>query len=236
MMQKLEWTYLETLDYELAMRIQYTHVTRVGLGKNPRLFLLQHPPTVTLGRQANASNLRLSKEQYQKRGIEVALTKRGGDVTYHGPGQLVGYPVASLDELKLSVPEWVKRNARAVMAYLETLGIHSVWSDQHPGVWVGERKIAALGFHISKRISTHGFALNLQPDLSHFDTIIPCGLQKLGTTSVADLGIKVPGMETAASEIASLMARELGLDLGAQLDSREVLGEPLDEDAIVSVA
>lgn len=235
-MGKIDWTYLGVVDYELAMRIQYAHARRVGIGFTPRLFLMQHPPTVTLGRQADSSNLLLAEREYQSRGIKVIHAKRGGDVTYHGPGQLVGYPVVSLDMLRISVPEWVKSNAQAIVRFLEHHGVSSAWSDRHPGVWVDRKKIAAVGFHISKRISTHGIALNLDPDLTHFETIVPCGLRQLGTTSMADLEIKPPAMQAAAEELAFLLAERLGQRLGEYLDARRIFEESLNEEAIISVA
>lgn len=224
-MIRLDWTFLGRLDYRTALRLQYGHACKVAAGAGPLLFLLEHPPTVTLGRHADPSHLKLKMEEFVRRGIEVHRVKRGGDVTYHGPGQLVGYPVASLDSAACSLPDWVGGHARAIVRFLRGHGIHAEWSPGAPGVWVGREKIAALGFHISRRVSTHGFALNLDPDLSNFDTIIPCGLRDRGITSMRVLGAQVPSMEKAAAGIAGQVAKAFGWSLGAARQADRVLNE-----------
>ena len=235
-MIRLDWTFLGRLAYRTALRLQYGHARKVTAGAGPLLFLMEHPPTVTLGRHADPSHLKLKIEEFVRRGIEVHRVKRGGDVTYHGPGQLVGYPVASLDSAACTlntsrtakgaaVPGWVGGHARAIVGFLRNHGIDAEWSPGAPGVWVGREKIAALGFHISRRVSTHGFALNLDPDLSNFDTIIPCGLRDRGVTSMRALGAQVPSMENAAAEIAGLVAKAFGWSLGAAQPADRILNE-----------
>ncbi len=209
-MNRLDWVFLGSRPYRQALEIQYRHARRVASGAAPVLFLMEHPPTVTLGRQAERSNLGLPRSEYGRRGIGVFDTLRGGDVTFHGPGQLVGYPVGSLDAFGCSVPAWVRGHAAAIIEFLRSWGIDAEWSDTHPGAWVGEEKIAAFGFHISHRISTHGFALNMDTDLSFYKTIIPCGLRHLGVTSMASLISNAPLVEEAAREIAGLVAESFG--------------------------
>jgi lipoate-protein ligase B len=177
------------------------------------LLLLEHPPTITLGRSASPANLLVSEGQLAERGFSVFRVARGGDVTYHGPGQLVGYPIASLARIGCSVPEWVQGHAEAIVATLARFGVQSRWSDERPGVWVDGQKIAAVGFHLSRRISSHGFALNIAPDLSHYQTIVPCGLRGCGVTSLAELGIEPPALEDVARALASAIADRFDLEL-----------------------
>jgi len=227
-MVQLEWTFLGRVDYQVALRLQYVHAGRVASGANPRLFLLDHPPPITLGRSADRSHLRLTPEEYAAMGFGLPRSLRGGDGTYHGPGQLVGYPVASLDAAGCRVADWVRGHAEAIIGLLGMWGISASWSDVHPGIWVGRRKIAAVGFHISRRISTHGFALNLRPDLSHYDTIVPCGLSDPGVTSMERLGIDAPGMGEVAEALAGRIARRFGWRLGPALDAWSVISERRD--------
>ncbi len=224
-MNLLHWTFLGRVEYRTALRLQAGHARKVSTGAAPRLLLMEHPPTVTIGRHGDPANLKLGAEEFARRGIGLHRVKRGGDVTYHGPGQLVGYPVASLDSASCSVPGWVGGHAGAIVRFLRSHGIQAEWSPGFPGVWVDRKKIAALGFHIVRRVSTHGFALNLDPDLSNFDTIIPCGLRDRGVTSMRELGARPPSMEAAAAQIAGLVAEAFGWSLGAALHADRVLDE-----------
>jgi lipoyl(octanoyl) transferase len=200
------------------MQLQYDYAHKTAIF-GPRLFFMQHPPTVTLGRHADPASLKLNAREYACRGIEVIRVKRGGDVTFHGPGQLVGYPVASLDSASCSVPDWVRGHAQSIVRFLGCYGIRGIWSDTHPGVWVAKEKIAALGFHIFRRVSTHGFALNVKPDLSHFETIVPCGVKDLGITSMDQLGATAPDMQEASGLLAKLIADTFGWTLGERLSA-----------------
>lgn len=222
-MAPLDWTFLGRQAYRTALRLQYRQASRVAAGGAPLLIFLEHPPTITLGRHADASHLKLSSEELAARGIEVHRIKRGGDVTYHGPGQLVGYPVASLGSI--SVPRWVEGHAQAVVRFLQSHQVPATWSEENPGVWVGGEKIAALGFHISRRVSTHGFAVNIDPDLSHFNTIIPCGLRDRGVTSMRALGVQIPALGEAARQLAGMVAESFGWSLGAARQADRVLNE-----------
>ena len=228
-MATLHWIFLGRVPYPLGLSLQQAQASRVRAGADPILFLLEHPKTITLGRSADPGHLRLGEQELARRGFGVYRVARGGDVTYHGPGQLVGYPVAALPGGAGSVPRWVRAHAGALIAFLKDHGIDGTWSDLHPGVWVGREKIGALGFQISRGVSTHGFALNICPDLAHFDTIVPCGLSRMGVTSMAALGSRVPTLEEAAERVAFLVARQLGWTPGEALDSGEVLEEFADD-------
>jgi len=229
-MPRLDWTYLGTVSYRRALQLQYGYARQAELA-GPRVFFLQHPPTVTLGRQGDSSNLLLARSEYARRGIDVVRVLRGGDVTSHAPGQLLGYPVVSLNSAGCSVPKWVEGNARAIISFLEGYGIQASWSNAQPGVWVGRAKIAALGFHISRRVSTHGFALNIKTDLSIFDTIVPCGLRGFKTTSMLRLGVKCPSMDEASRMLAEQLARIFGWQLGENLPADRILEEVSDGDS-----
>ena len=151
----------------------------------------------------------------------------------HCRGQLVGYPITNLREIKYSVPAWVRGQASVIERFLRNHEIVAAWSDVHPGVWIGRKKIAALGFHISRGISTHGFALNINPDLSLFDTIVPCGLRHRQVTSMVEHTKKLPEIAEAASEIAGLMVETFGLARGCFICAEEILEEAAD-DAVIS--
>lgn len=215
------WTFLGLVDYQRGLAIQQAHAERVRLGSGgPVLFLQEHPATITLGRRASEENLLLTPDEYRARSIEVVRVLRGGDVTAHAPGQLVGYPVAALE---VSVPRWVRGHALALSRVLREYGIEARWSDTHPGLWVGEEKIAAVGFQLSRGVSLHGFALNVDTDLALFDTIVPCGLRNLGVTSMARQGVKV-AVEVLADKVAREVAREFSGQEPIRLPAQDFLG------------
>jgi lipoate-protein ligase B len=149
------------------------------------LLLLEHPPVITLGRRASMHDVFFSEAELQRRGIGVHKTTRGGLVTYHGPGQLVGYPIIKLRARGLTVPCYVRALELAIIAALAEIGIGADVRDGYVGVFTEQGKIAAIGVNQRHGITLHGFAVNLQPDLSHFDLINPCGIGDLGVTSVA---------------------------------------------------
>ncbi len=155
------------------------------------LFLLEHPPVITLGRGAKRKHLLWSPAKLEAAGISVHETERGGDVTYHGPGQLVVYPILSLTPDRQDVRRYVRSLEEAVIRTLSVFEIEAHHEPQWPGVWVGSAengdlaKIAALGVHISRWVTLHGFALNVDPDLTHFESIVPCGIHGARVTSMA---------------------------------------------------
>ncbi len=166
------------------------------------LLLLEHPPVLTLGRGAKAENVLFSREALRQSGVEVFETDRGGDVTYHGPGQLVGYPLLHLPPGKQDVRKYVRNLEEVLIRTLAGFGITAHREQKWPGVWVadskagGLRKIAALGVHLSRWYTRHGFALNIAPNLKHFDFIVPCGIKEAGVTSMqVELGTIPNGVE-----------------------------------------
>ena len=149
------------------------------------LLLLEHPPVVTLGRGARETSTPISPDDLRRRGIEVFEIERGGDVTYHGPGQLVGYPILDLQALKPDLHWYLRQLEEALIAALGSFGIAAGRNTGYTGVWTGGRKIASIGIHVRQWVTWHGFALNVTTDLSPFDLIVPCGIPNVVMTSVA---------------------------------------------------
>ena len=184
----LEVRDLGLIGYAEAMRLQDELVEARLRDEIPDTLLLQeHPPVITLGRRGSLSDVYLSSDDLRRRGIDVAQTTRGGLVTYHGPGQLVGYPIVRLRARSLTVPCYVRALELAIIDSLADVGIDSFIDEDHIGVWTSAGKIAAIGVAQRHGVTLHGFAVNLQPDLSHFALINPCGIGDLGVTSATEL-------------------------------------------------
>jgi lipoyl(octanoyl) transferase len=150
------------------------------------LVLLEHPPTYTRGRRSTPDELPMGEDWYRAQGIEVFDTDRGGRVTYHGPGQLVGYPVVSLRPYGDDVHEYIRRMERLVVSVLAAYGVGAGTIEGLTGVWTAEpRKIASIGIHVSRGVTTHGFAINVNNDLQPFEWVVPCGIDHCRMTSVA---------------------------------------------------
>ncbi|MGB9773521.1 MAG: lipoyl(octanoyl) transferase LipB [Bacteroidota bacterium] len=151
------------------------------------LLLVEHPHIYTIGRKGNLGHILLSKNELLKRGITVRNVDRGGDVTYHGPGQLVGYPIISLCNRYHDVHRYLRELEEVLIRTVRRFGIEAVRIPGFTGVWVGDEKLAAIGVKVSDWITMHGFALNVNTDLSFFDGIIPCGIHDRGVTSMAKI-------------------------------------------------
>jgi len=191
----------------LELQAQLARARKAGTACDV-LLLLEHPPTVTLGRGAKAGNILASKEQLAARGVGVHATDRGGDVTYHGPGQLVGYPILDLSGTRADVRAYVRSVEEGLIRGLAPFGLHAGRLPRWPGVWLGEegkdaRKIAAIGVHIARWVTTHGFALNVAASLEDFQLIVPCGIDEAGVTSMAhELG-KAPELAAVQTALAT---------------------------------
>lgn len=167
------------------------------------LLLVEHEPVITLGRRGNTANILSSPEQLASQGIKIHRVERGGDVTYHGPGQLVGYPVIDLAERKIGVRQFVDLLEETIILTLAEFDIHAGRESQHRGVWVEDLKIAALGVAVKRWVSFHGFALNVSPNLDHFCHINPCELGHEQVTSMASLLGKAPSMAGVTHKLVS---------------------------------
>ena len=167
---------------------------RQGQSIPDTLLLVEHEPVITLGRRGSARNILSSSEELASQGIKVHQVERGGDVTYHGPGQLVGYPVIDLAERKIGVRQFVDLLEETIILTLVDFDIHAGRQSQHRGVWVEDLKVAALGVAMKRWVSFHGFALNVSPDLDHYCHINPCELHHEQVTSMARLLGRTPSM------------------------------------------
>ncbi|MDX2178708.1 MAG: lipoyl(octanoyl) transferase LipB [Bryobacteraceae bacterium] len=154
------------------------------------LLFVEHPHTITLGRNAHRENILAAPEILDRAGIAVHEANRGGDVTYHGPGQIVGYPILDLNRWRRDVHLYVRTLEEVIIRALDDLGVRGERSSLNSGVWVGGAKLCAIGVHISRWITSHGFALNHETDLDYFRYIVPCGLSA-PVTSLARLGVRV---------------------------------------------
>jgi lipoyl(octanoyl) transferase len=176
---------LGTVEYREALDLQERLRDARARDELPDvLLLLEHPPVYTRGRRSGPGELPMGEDWYRTQGIDVVDTRRGGKITYHGPGQLVGYPIARVDD----VVAFVRGMERAIVAALGDEGIEArARPDEGPdftGVWVADRKIASIGVHVARGVTTHGFAVNVENDLQPFEWIVPCGLEDVRMTSV----------------------------------------------------
>ena len=181
---------LGRLPYEEALRIQNALAARRRQGEGvDTLLLVEHPHVITIGRNGREENLLASLETLNRAGVAVFESDRGGDVTYHGPGQIVGYPVMDLRNWKRDVGAFVRALEQVLIDTLEEFGITASRIPKLTGVWVDDAKVAAIGVHLSRWVSTHGWALNVATDLRYFQYIVPCGLTR-PVTSMERLGVR----------------------------------------------
>lgn len=207
---------LGRVPYSEALQLQQQlvgarHDGRIG----NTLILLEHPPVLTLGRNASRTNILASDEFLAYRGVEVHEINRGGDVTYHGPGQLVGYPIFDLRSFtpRLGAVEFVRRMEEALIRTCGDFAVPTTRVAARTGVWtpaggsIQEKKIAAIGVHIARGITSHGFALNVNPDLRDFELIVPCGISDRAVTSLEYEADPPPGMEAVRHAVARQFGR-----------------------------
>jgi lipoate-protein ligase B len=180
------------VEYGRALEFQHRlHALRVRDEMPDTLVLLEHPPVITLGNAADRSNLLVPDAELDRRGVRLFKVERGGDITFHGPGQLVGYPVFRLKSGLIGVRRYVELVQAALVEALAELGVCAGLRAGHIGVWVNERKIASLGVAVRRSVTFHGFALNVTTDLSWFELMNPCGLRRVRMTSIAREGGEV---------------------------------------------
>jgi lipoate-protein ligase B len=198
---------LGKVGYGAAVEIQLRLLEARRAGEVPdTLLLLEHPPVITCGRGTRAGHILADEAVLARRGVELCETARGGDVTFHGPGQLVGYPIFDLQAEGRNVHRFLRRLEEALILALSAFGIDAGRIPGLTGVWVGNDKIAAIGIGVKRWVTYHGFALNVDMDLSYFDLIVPCGLAGRGVTSMARLmGASVP-MDQVTQAVVTAMA------------------------------
>jgi len=178
------------------------------------LLLLEHPHVFTLGKAAQPDHVLWDEEERRRRGVELIWSDRGGEATYHGPGQLVGYPILDLKRIGVGIPEYLERLEESLIAYLRDLGIESeAGRPGLTGVWSDGMKLAAIGIKLNRSVVSHGFALNLTTDLDYFTGIVPCGHAELHPTSVEALTGRHVESETAASAYAGQFAKAFQVEI-----------------------
>jgi lipoyl(octanoyl) transferase len=204
---------LGTVPYGQAWDLQRRLVAQRQDGGQDTLLLLEHPRVYTLGKRADRSNVLLDDAELARRGIEVVAVDRGGDVTYHGPGQLVGYPILRLAGTR-AVVDYVRALEEILLRTLARFGVTGERSPGYTGVWVGEEKVAAIGVRVtSGGVTSHGFALNVTTDLGDFAGIVPCGISDRGVCSLASLGVA-----TTVDAVAAVVEQAAADVLGATLE------------------
>jgi len=211
--------YLGIVPYEPALKLQQGLAQARAVGRiGDVLLLLQHPPVFTIGQFRGGDDVIVPPETLARLGIAVFHTNRGGGITHHGPGQLVGYPILNLKENGLGVREYVRKLEETIMKLLLALGIQGQTIAECPGVWVGEKKICSIGIHVSHHVTTHGFALNVSNDLRYFEYARPCGLPGQVMTSVSEvLGHRV-GMKTVIEKLLTSFSETFRLSCKQESD------------------
>ncbi len=223
---------LGSIEYPSALSLQRDLHLRVVNGDFPALLLLlEHPHVYTLGRRGAESDILVSESTLRGLGATVYHTDRGGEVTYHGPGQIVGYPILDLRAAGLGPLAYVRALERVIVSTLAELGIHATSEDRPTGVWVSDSKIAAIGVRVSHGVTMHGFALNVDPDLSYFDHIVPCGMPGASVTSIAEHGVGLD-VSDVGNVLTSHFANVLSLSV-THTTLEAMTKEPL---AVVSTA
>jgi lipoyl(octanoyl) transferase len=205
----LRWNYLGSVPYERAMALQLRLRDELARGEVvDHLLLLEHPHVFTLGRSAADDDVLVDRYWLKSHDVEMFETDRGGQVTYHGPGQLVGYPIVDLSPDRRDIRRYVRDLQEVLVRTLGDFGVTAEGAGEQAliGVWAEQRKVASIGVHLSRWITTHGFALNVTTDLSFFQRIVPCGLPEARMASIESL----TGARPDLSEVAATVARHFG--------------------------
>lgn len=201
-------------EYQEAFRLQKQVLGRRIAGKIPdTLIILQHPPVITIGRRGSRNNVLAGQGALGREGIAVYSTDRGGDVTYHGPGQIVAYPVLDLKQHGGDVHRAIGMYEEVIIRLLSCYGLEAGRDTHHPGVWVGGDKICALGIGISNWVTYHGFALNVNTNLEHFGFILPCGIAGRGVTSMARILGGVLDEARVVDQLVSIFGQVFNLEM-----------------------
>lgn len=224
------------MGYEEALEYQREVARQRISGAIPQdvLLLVEHPPVVTLGRSSKQKNLISSPEFLASRGVELFEVERGGDVTFHGPGQLVGYPVFDLKRHKQDLHWYLRSVEEAIIRTIGEYGIPGERSTGYTGVWTRGRKIASIGVHARDWVTWHGFALNVTTDLSYFDLIVPCGIVGVEMTSIAKETGSSPELDSVGSIAASQFAELFGLEAVEHTPLTSIQQTPLASPAVSS--
>ena len=208
-------SYPQPVPYAEALAMQYALAEQRGRGDIPdTLLLLEHPPTITLGRRTDERDLKTSEAALRARGFAVERVDRGGEITYHAPGQLVGYPILDLRGHGQDLHKYLRDLEEVLIQTLSVYGLAGKRVPGRTGVWVSDRKIAAIGIKVSRWVSLHGFALNISNDLAPFrEDFVPCGISDKGVTSMAEqLGAECPARAEVETVVIGKFANVFGVD------------------------
>jgi lipoyl(octanoyl) transferase len=223
--RRCAWAWLGRVPYARALAAQERRVAALQAGSGEEaLLLLEHPDVITLGRGAESAHVLRSADDLAGMGVELFSTGRGGDVTFHGPGQLVGYPLLDLNPDRRDMRRYVRDLEAVLIGVAADYGIEAERVEGMTGVWVGREKLAAIGVRLSRWVTSHGFALNVSTDLSRFDLIVPCGIGDRGVTSLE----RLLGRRVELSEVAERAAARLGIVFGRVMlrSGHELLDAP----------
>jgi len=223
MEQQAVWRWLGRVGFADTAALQEELRRQVIAGGPETLLLLEHDPVITMGRSALEANVLVDEAELARRGVALHRASRGGDVTYHGPGQLVGYPIV---RLRGGVRAHVEAMAAAIADVLHELGVDAVYRSAAPGLWVGASKICAFGINVHRRVTLHGFALNLAPALDAFQLIVPCGIAGCAVTSVRALIGDAPTPQALAPRIAAALGNRFGIAFAAEQSARLSIAMP----------
>jgi len=221
-LRRLDAHYIGMLDYAEAWELQKAYIKQIDKEERKQsLLLLQHPPTYTMGSDKHPEHLLLDEAELKERGIAFYQIDRGGDITYHGPGQLVGYPLLYLDAVGLNLHAYLRSLEQVIINWLSEYGIEAGRKPEYTGVWVGDLKIAAIGVKFNKArhqrgfITSHGFALNIKSGIAEegFSGIIPCGIEQFGVTSFNDLTGLALSVEEAANQLLPHFVKEFNCEV-----------------------
>lgn len=206
--------HLGVVPYAEGLRLLREKVAARKAGAIPdTLLLLEHPHVITLGRSASREHLLVSPQRLAALGVEIFETDRGGDLTYHGPGQLVGYPIVDLTRHRRDVSWYMRSLEEALIRVAADFGVEAERNPGAPGVWVGGEKLAAMGVHLSRWVTSHGFALNVNTNLEYFRTIVPCGLADKGVTSLEKLLGRRVDMQDAVDRVVERFCEVFGVEI-----------------------
>jgi lipoyl(octanoyl) transferase len=205
----LKVLFLGRCEYREALEIQYKLLEKRQKGEiEDTLIIVEHPPVITLGNQAEKANIIVTEDYLKQQGIDIIETNRGGDVTYHGDGQIVGYPIVDIKNAKIGVRDFVNGIEEVFIQLLQQeLRIASERSAGQTGVWVGNNKVLAIGLAIKRGVTMHGFAFNVNTKLHHFNFIVPCGITDKGVTSVEKLTGETYGIEEMNKKVVDYFVK-----------------------------
>jgi lipoate-protein ligase B len=204
---------LGRIPYRVSLELQRRAVSALATGAaEDAIYFAEHEPVLTVGRAGRSESLRANPALLRARGVEVIPVERGGDITYHGPGQIVAYPIVALSGLPAGrdLHRYLRDLEEVLIQTLDGYGIRAGRRPPHTGVWVEDRKVAAIGVAVRRWVTLHGFALNVDPDLSHFDWIHPCGIRDLGVTSMRVLLGEAPPRTEILARLRESFARTWG--------------------------